>query len=49
MKRKNKMVTRLKSIYLEQGQVVSDSFEEQVSALSTSQLAIEISLAQAGI
>ncbi|WP_369350586.1 hypothetical protein AB6M97_08905 [Streptococcus hillyeri] len=49
MVNKNKMVAKLKSIYLEQGQVFSDNFEKQALTLSMGQLAIEISLAQAGL
>lgn len=46
---KKSMIEALKSIFLEQGYFVDSSFEERASKLSLSQLAIEISLAQAGI
>lgn len=46
---KNNMITRLRQVLLEQGLEVREDFEAQASKLSISQLAIEISLAQAGI
>lgn len=46
---KNKMIARLKHFLLEQGAEVREDFERKASSLSTTQLAIEISLAQAGV
>lgn len=46
---KGDMIARLKQIILEQGMEVGEYFENRASNLSISQLAIEISLVQAGI
>lgn len=46
---KNNMITKLKQVLLQQGVAICEDFEERASKLSVSQLAIEISLAQAGI
>ncbi|MFA9494276.1 hypothetical protein [Streptococcus sp. E17BB] len=47
--KKRTMILALKSALLEQGYYLGTNFEEQASKLSLSQIAIEISLAQAGI
>lgn len=46
---KTTMIAALKSAFLDQGLIVGSDFEERAGRLSLSKLAIEISLAQAGI
>ncbi|HEL1585285.1 TPA: hypothetical protein TXJ06_002064 [Streptococcus suis] len=46
---KNQMIRKLKRCLLEQGIVVDAGFADRSTTLSMSQLAIELSLVQAGI
>lgn len=46
---KTTMIAALKSAFLDQGHIVGSDFEERAAQLPLSRLAIEVSLAKAGI